>query len=80
MLSTDSAYEAIGALLRIAGVADVTAQDVLVAFQARTGDFEDCLVATCARSADCDFIVTRNKNDFAGMAVPAVTPEEFLAV
>lgn len=85
--SMDDAYEAIGLLLGIVNVADVTAADVLAAFRLKAKDFEDCLVATCARSAACDCIVTRNvqrslprnKNDFAGLAVPAITPEEFLA-
>ena len=84
--STERAHEALGLLFRIARVADVTAQDVLAAFQARAKDFEDCLVAVCARSALCDCIVTRNvqrslprnQGDFEGLAVPAVTPEELL--
>ena len=59
-------------------VCGVTGDDVLAAFQKKAKDFEDCLVAVCARSVKCDYIVTRNKADFAGFGVPAVTPEELL--
>ena len=65
-------------MLEIVKVCGVTGDDVLAAFQKKAKDFEDCLVAVCARSVKCDYIVTRNKADFAGFCVPAVTPEELL--
>ena len=76
--STELAYRAIGKLLEIVKVCGVTGDDVFAAFQKKAKDFEDCLVAVCARSVKCDYIVTRNKADFAGFGVPAVTPEELL--
>ena len=76
--STELAYRAVGKLLEIVKVCGVTGDDVLAAFQKKAKDFEDCLVAVCARSVKCDYIVTRNKADFAGFCVPAVTPEELL--
>ena len=76
--STELAYRAVGKLLEIVKVCGVTGDDVLAAFQKKARDFEDCLVAVCARSVKCDYIVTRNKADFAGFCVPAVTPEELL--
>ena len=76
--STELAYRAVGKLLEIVKVCGVTGDDVLAAFQKKAKDFEDCLVAVCARSVKCDYIVTRNKADFAGFGVPAVTPEELL--
>ena len=76
--STELAYRAIGKLLEIVKVCGVTGDGVLAAFQKKAKDFEDCLVAVCARSVKCDYIVTRNKADFAGFGVPAVTPEELL--
>ena len=42
-------------------------------------DFEDAAVASAAEAAGCSQIVTRNVADFAGAAVPAMTPEELLA-
>ena len=76
--STSLAYEAVGKLLEIAKVCSVTNNDILIAFQKKAKDFEDCLVATCAKSIHCDYIVTRNKRDFEGLGIPALTPAEIL--
>ena len=59
--STEMAYKALGSILDIAKVLSVTNDDVLNAYLTRAADFEDCLLATCAKSNKCDAIVTRNK-------------------
>jgi len=41
-------------------------------------DFEDAVVVKCARSVGCDYILTRNSQDFNKSSIPAVTPENFL--
>jgi len=76
--STDLAYKAVGKLLEIVKVCSVTNNDVLTAFQKKARDFEDCLMATCAKSIHCDYIVTRNKKDFEEFNIPLLTPSEFL--
>ncbi len=76
--STQLAYKAIGKLLEIVKVCSVTNNDVLTAFQKKAKDFEDCLVATCAKSIHCDYIITRNKKDFEGFDISILTPTEFL--
>ena len=76
--STELAYKAIGKLLEIVKVCSVTNNDVLVAYQKKAKDFEDCLLATCAKSIRCDFIITRNKKDFEGFDIPLLTPTELL--
>lgn len=76
--STELAYKAIGKLLEIVKVCSVTNNDVLVAYQKKAKDFEDCLLATCAKSIRCDFIITRNKKDFEGFGIPLLTPTELL--
>lgn len=76
--STELAYKAIGKLLEIVKVCSVTNNDVLMAFQKKARDFEDCLVATCANSIRCDCIVTRNKKDFEEFDIPLLTPSELL--
>lgn len=73
--STELAYKAVGKLLEIVKVCSVTNNDILIAFQKKAKDFEDCLVATCAKSIHCDYIVTRNKKDFG---FPVLTPAEIL--
>lgn len=76
--STDLAYKAIGKLLEIIKVCSVTNNDVLTAFQRKARDFEDCLVATCAKSIHCEYIITRNKKDFEEFDISLLTPAEFL--
>ncbi|MBD5081542.1 MAG: PIN domain-containing protein [Ruminococcaceae bacterium] len=76
--SAKLAYKAIGKLLEIVKVCDVTNNDVLTAFQKKAKDFEDCLVSVCARSNSCKYIITRNKKDFENFEVEALTPTEFL--
>ena len=76
--SSDAAYFAIGKILNIASVCAVTNTDILLAFEKHARDFEDCLLAVCAASNDCDCIITRNVSDFIGLDVPCFTPEEWL--
>ena len=76
--NVELAYQAIGKVLEIVKVCSVTNNDILVAFQRKAKDFEDCLIATCARSIHCDHIVTRNKKDFEEFDIPLLTPSELL--
>ena len=62
----------------IAKVLTVTNGDVLTAFLRKAADFEDCLLAVCAKSNRCDAIVTRNKKDFQSFDMTVITPEELL--
>lgn len=43
-------------------------------------DFEDCLQDECAIDIHADYIITRNKDDFAASRIKAVTPVEFLKI
>ena len=76
--SIDETYRLIDALLNTVRVLTVTNEDVLIALQMKARDFEDCLLATCAKSNRCEGIVTRNKKDFLSFDIPLFTPEEFL--
>ena len=76
--STELAYNAVGKVLEIVKVCSVTNNDVLLAFQKKARDFEDCLVATCANSIHCDYIITRNKKDFEEFSIPLLEPSELL--
>ena len=40
-------------------------------------DFEDCLQVECAKSANVDYIITRDKEDFTDSEISCVTPNEF---
>lgn len=76
--STDLAYKALGDVLEIAKVLTVTNDDVLNAYMQKAPDFEDCLLATCAKANKCDAIVTRNKKDFLTFGITLLSPEELL--
>ena len=45
----------------------------------RLADFEDALVAVSADESGCQWIITRNVEDFEGSPIVALTPGEFLA-
>lgn len=76
--NTELAYKAVEKVLEIVKVCSVTNNDVLIVLQKKAKDFEDCLVAVCAQSIHCDYIVTRNKKDFGEFDVPVLTPTELL--
>lgn len=76
--NVDLAYKALGSVFDIAKVLTVTNEDVLNAYLQRATNFEDCLLATCAKSNHCDAIVTRNKKDFLTFGITLLTPEELL--
>ncbi len=71
-------YRIISNILNIVKILTVTNDDVISAFQVKAKDFEDCLMATCARSNKCDGIVTRNKKDFLNFGITLYSPEELL--
>lgn len=74
----NAAYDAIGHVLNIAKICDVTAHDVLKAYHQKAPDFEDCLLATCAAANQCQYIITRNIRDYRSFEIPAITPDDFL--
>ena len=76
--NTERAYNAVEKVLEIVKVCDVTGKDVHEAFERKATDFEDCLVATCAKAIACDYLVTRDKKGFANFEIPIITPEELL--
>ena len=78
--SVDLAYKALGSVFDIAKVLTVTNEDVLNAYLQRASDFEDCLLATCAKANQCDAIVTRNKKDFLSFGITLFSPEELLNI
>ena len=74
----DAAYGAIGEVLKIAKVLPVTNDEVLKAFIRRAADFEDCLLAECAKACGCEAIVTRNKKDYMGFGIVLYSPDELV--
>ena len=78
--NTDEAYTALGHILNIVKALTVTNDDVNTAFIQHAPDFEDCLLATCAKSNKCSGIVTRNKKDFLSFGISTFSPEEIIEI
>ena len=76
--STEQSKEALGKLLAIFNVLDVTKRDCLQAMELPMDDYEDALLAATGRRANVDCIVTRDLNDFKASPVKTVSPEDFI--
>jgi len=64
-------------LLAVVNVLDVTGADCEKAFELPMSDYEDALLAYCAKRHKVDRIVTRNPKHFEGSPVKVIQPEEF---
>ena len=62
-------------------VVSVTHEDCKAAMSLSIADFEDALVAVCAKKAGADYIITRD-DEFLKAALPVklITPKEFAAM
>lgn len=78
--SSLTAYDAIGSILNIVKVVSVTNNDVEMAYIQKAKDFEDCLLATCAKSNNVKGIITRNKSDFESFGIDLYSPEEIINI
>ena len=65
-------------LIAIVNVLDVTGTDCEKAFELPMSDYEDALLAYCAKRHKVEWIVTRDANHFEGSPVKAIAPEEIL--
>lgn len=74
-LGTARAKGVVSAVLRILTVASVDGAILQEALQLSFSDFEDAVTAAAARSAGCDYIVTRDPKGFRESPVRAMTPE-----
>ena len=74
-----SARSALDYLLKNYGVVSVTHEDCINAFSLPVDDFEDALVAVCAKKAGVDYIVTRDDKFLRdNLLVPVISPNELL--
>jgi predicted nucleic acid-binding protein len=72
--------QVIKSLFNIFTVTDVRKKDLQDAINLNIDDFEDAVISACAKRANCQYIVTRNKDDFSNSPVPAITPKKFLTL
>lgn len=74
------ARDEIHALFGLFEVASVDGSVLDSALDIDFSDYEDAVVHEAARLAGADVIVTRDRDDFANAAIPALEPSELLAV
>ncbi|MCL1836852.1 MAG: PIN domain-containing protein [Treponema sp.] len=67
-------------LLAMIDVAAVSGNEIRLAANLDWGDFEDAVQYAVGESLEADYIVTRNKADFASATLPVVSPDELLAI
>ncbi len=79
-VGSETARQLLSRLLQHLQIANVTDEVIRAALQSSMADFEDAVTSEAANAADVEIIVTRNTPDFVASAIPAVLPEEFLAM
>ncbi len=77
--TTSKANETIDWLLLQFNIAAITKESLLLSRTLLFDDFEDAVVATVAKEQQCEYIITRNVQDFRNSPVKVITPEEFLS-
>lgn len=76
--SEASARQYIKKLMSMVTVCDVTANHLNAALEIDNGDYEDAVLAACAKSENCALIISRNKKHFTKTGVKCLTPKEFV--
>jgi predicted nucleic acid-binding protein len=74
----DKTKQALLNLLAVVGVLDVSDADCKKAFDLPMYDYEDALLARCAKRHKIDYIVTQGTKNFAGSPVKPAVPEDIL--
>lgn len=75
----NQAREILLRLFSLFEIIEVTGNDCEKAMSLPLNDYEDALIATCARRKKLDLIITRNTKDFIESPVKAVEPNDFFA-
>ena len=65
-------------LFSVFETSDIGKSDLLRAIDLEMKDFEDALIAACAKRIKADYILTRNTRDFANSPIHGITPKDFL--
>ena len=80
MKSKKIAMSLLKKLLAKVDVAAISGSEIRKAVNLDWGDFEDAVQYVTGESIAVDYIVTRNKKDFASATLPVVSPDELLAL
>jgi predicted nucleic acid-binding protein len=77
---SQKAYQAIRSMLRVFDVAEVDRVVIEKACDLAWRDFEDAVQSMAASGSNCDFLVTRNPDDYPDQSITVIQPADFLAV
>ncbi|NYE58423.1 PIN domain-containing protein [Carboxydothermus ferrireducens] len=77
--NNEQVKNALKSLIDILDIVDITKNDCLKAFDLPMDDYEDALLAFCAKRVKADYIITRNIKDFLNSPVNPITPEDFIS-
>ena len=55
------AYKAIELVMQVLEVCDLSPEIVRKAFETKADDFEDCILAECAKANGCEYVITRKR-------------------
>lgn len=72
------AKQALFKLFSLFEILEVTKNDCEKALLLPMKDYEDALMATCAKRRKIELIITRDPEDFNGSPVKAIAPDNFL--
>jgi predicted nucleic acid-binding protein len=78
--STAQAHATITNLLQFLKVASVDQSTIEQALNLSYQDFEDAVQMISAIQSKCDFLVSRNKDDFKPALLPVISPVDMLSV
>ena len=73
-----TARKAVDWLTKLLVICPISIEECLAALNSNEPDFEDGLMRSCAELNDVDFIISRDRDAFAGSTVRCVTPREYL--
>jgi predicted nucleic acid-binding protein len=77
-LDKETVKGALRGLMELLEVVDVTGGECLAALDLAMDDYEDALLACCAKNWDAGCIISRDTKDFTKSPIMALTPEDFL--
>ena len=72
-------YELLQGLSEMMEILTMDEKQFQEALSIASTDFEDVLQYICAKTFECDLIITRNKKDFKFSTIKVLSPEEFLS-
>jgi predicted nucleic acid-binding protein len=78
--STEVAYQVMRKLLQVFCVVSIDHEVLAAACDLAWRDFEDAVQAVAARQSKCQYLVTRNPDDYRDRNLTVILPADFLAI